>query len=243
MITDLQRSVAENTKNSHWLYRKVTEMEAYFNRRVNELQNHINMLEAKVFVQDRVSDELLKEINRLEQRNRRPCAIIEGIEKKKGETSETLRKHVVDILDQVETDISIEQVDKFHRNGPIYDGKRQDIIVRFDSHSAKEKVYKARKKTRNNVRIKPSLTRRNKDLLRDARKVIEDLHYDLPPITDNPPEYIFPNVHGEVVVKFTKETDEGMFVTIDSLEHLYRILHLSDDHFDTWDYFENESNY
>ena len=95
------------------------------NRRISELQTQVHLLEAKVFVQDRVSDQLLIEINRLEQRNRRPCLIIEGIDKKKGENMDDLKNHVVNVLDQVDTDISLHDVDKFHRNGPLRDEKNK----------------------------------------------------------------------------------------------------------------------
>ena len=234
------KTVAENTNNSHWLYNRLAEVEKTLNRRISELQTQVHSLEAKNFVQDRVSDQLLIEINRLEQRNRRPCLIIEGIDKKKGENMDDLKNHVVNVLDQVDTDISLHDVDKFHRNGPLHDGKKQDIIVRFKTHSAKESVYRARKKTHNNIRISPSLTRRNKDLLLDSRKFLKDFHYDLSN-TENPPEFIYSNIHGEIVVKFKKETRRGMFVTFETLEQLHSILHMSETNLeevhDSWDCF------
>ena len=239
-ITDLQASVTENKNNCHWLYKKFSEMEKCFNRRINELETQVHLLEAKVFIKDRVSDELLNEINRLEQRNRRPCIIVEGIDKKKGENADDLRSHIENVLEQVETDVSLGDVDKFHRNGPVHDGKRQDIIVRFKTHAAKEKVYRARKKTQNKVRITPSLTRRNKDLLKDSKQFIKDFQYDVSN-TNNPPEYVFSNIHGEITLKFKKETKRGMFVTFDTLEQLQFILHMSETNLeeknDSWDHF------
>ena len=36
----------------------------------------------------------------------------------------------------------------------------------------------------------------------------------------NAPEFVFANIHGELQVKFKKETDKGMFVTLNSVKDL-----------------------
>ncbi len=138
----------------------------------------------------------------------------------------------------------MDDVDKLHRNGRIHDGYKQEIIVRLKTHSAKESVYRARKKTSDNVRIRPSLPKANKTLLHEAREVIEDYRYK--EYSNNPPEAVFANIHGDIQVKFAKESSKGMFVTIKSLEHLSHILYtsesnVSDGEFDIiWDFYEDQ---
>ena len=77
-------------------------------------------------------------------------------------------------------------------------------------------------------------------MLLDSRKFLKDFKYDLSN-TENPPEFIHPNIHGEIVVRFKKETRRGMFVTFDTLEQLHSILHMSETNLeevnDSWDCF------
>ena len=68
--------------------------------------------------------------------------MIVGIRKEQGESSEDLKKEVSKMIDKTNGELTMADVDKFHRDGPRFGGK-QDIIVRFHSHSAKETFYKS----------------------------------------------------------------------------------------------------
>ena len=66
------------------------------------------------------------------------------------------------------------EYDKIHRHGKV-NGTKQNVIVRFRSHQYPSDLYCARKKIKNcNIRLKPSLTKKRTELLRNATERIED---------------------------------------------------------------------
>ena len=209
------------------------------------MQGEIDSLRSLVFVQSKVSDALRNEVNRLQQFTRRPCISISGIDKTRGESKDDLQKSIQGILDEVDCDVTLHDVDKFHRDGPTYDGFKQDIIVRFKSHAAKESVYRARKSTTGRVRIRPSLTKSNKILLDEARNVLKNYNVDNSNMK-NPPVAVFPNIHGEIQVKFTEDTKKGMFIGFNSIEQLAHILSCAESEsvheLDVWNFSESETD-
>ena len=46
---------------------------------------------------------------------------------------------------------------------------------------------------------------------------------------NNPPIAIFADVHGDIQIKFSKKTRHGMYVKLNSLEHLSLVLQTSED--------------
>ena len=77
------------------------------------------------------------------------------------------------VLDEANSTTTIDDVDKFHRVGPKKDDK-QDIIVGFKSHTAKENVYLKRKSVRWGVKIRPSLAPGRKALLDEATQLVDE---------------------------------------------------------------------
>ena len=65
----------------------------------------------------------------------------------------------------------MEDVDKLHRVGPPKQGK-QDIIVRFKSHTAKENFFR-RKEYIKNIGVRPSLAPERSKLLEEAITMLE----------------------------------------------------------------------
>ena len=110
----------------------------------------------------------------------------------------------------------------------------------FKSHDSKESVYRARKKTTGGVRIRPSLTKANKTLLYEAREALDEYKYK-ESNSDNLPA-IFANIHGDIQAKFEKETKNGLYITLKSVEHLSLILAESgmdsndEEKLDTWNF-------
>ena len=88
-------------------------------------------------VKDRVHEELKIQLNNLQQYSRRYSVIVKGIEKEYHESKDSLRTKVHKIVEEVASATKVEDIDKFHRNGPTID-QEQDTIIRFKSHSAKE---------------------------------------------------------------------------------------------------------
>ena len=66
------------------------------------------------------------------------------------------------------------EYNKIHRHGKV-NGTKQDIMIRFRSQQYPSDLYYARKKIKNrNIRLKPSLTNKRTELLRNATERIED---------------------------------------------------------------------
>ena len=215
-----QNDVINNqTQVINSLVEKVNNQGVVIAKLKNDLQRNVSLIAVK----DCVFAALEKEVHRLQQYTRRYSVVVTGIEKKRGEKIDGLKKDIEDLIEKVESSTTMADVDKFHRNGPVKDGE-QDVIIRFKSHSAKEDFYKKRKTTNDaNIKIRPSLSTHSKYLLhaaQDHMKQYEDNHS----IMSNRPEFVFANLHGVLQVKFQKATKRGLFVGFESLEELACII-------------------
>ena len=170
-------------------------------------------------MKDIVIERLRAEVNNLQQYTRRPCVVISGIEKRQNEKHDELKNEIEKILQKVDSGVSLDDVDKLHRNGPIRDGN-QEVIVRFKTHSDKESFYKGRKKvTDQRIKIRPSLTKESKDLLNSAVRYLDKLHNEDDKL-DNPPHFVMANIHGQIQLKMKKEHDGRLFFPINSMKDL-----------------------
>ena len=114
----------------------------------------------------------------LEQYGRRLCLRINGAPVKWDETSDDVLKYIKEIFDEGELDIPDTVTDRAHRITPECSDykikkKRKAIIVRFTTLRHKTLVYWARKKIRNNVKIRLDLTKERHDLLLEANNLVE----------------------------------------------------------------------
>ena len=156
-------------------------------------------------VTETVSKLLEKKEDHFEACSRRPCLVVSGVKKEKKKNMENLTETIIDKLGQ--TGISKEElkinIDKLQRAGPYQPSTNtQPVIVRFRSHSFKEKIYNKRKNVNKNIKLVPSLTRHHLRLLNkmqialndskengilDAVKfVFADLHSSLKLVQQNP---------------------------------------------------------
>ena len=173
-----------------------------------------------IAIKDRVAEIMKEELHRLQQYTRRYSVAVVGIEKRRGEKRDHLTKEVEKLVNAVDSSTTMDDVDKFHRNGPAK-GNEQEVIIRFKSHSAKEAFYRARKTMNDetDIKIRPSLSPNQKALLYKLQQQLHE-YEDLSGIS-NPPEYVFANIHGEIQVKFKEESKKGsMFVTLNSVKDL-----------------------
>ena len=209
--------------------------------RKNELD--IERFHSLATLKDNVIVKLQHQINQQEQRSRRPCATVVGIPKRKEESSDDLKREVVKLLDKSNGKVSLEDVDKFHRDGPRY-GSKQEVIIRFRTHAAKESFYKARKNIvggSETLKILPSLSKATKKLLHDSSDEVS--YYEK---LSNPPQFVLPDVHGNLMIKFTCESRLGLFVHFDSMDTfrstVYRAQHTdeADDEFNCYDISDSE---
>ena len=118
------------------------------------------------------------------------------------------------------------EVDKFHRNGRREDNE-QDVIIRFKSHAAKESFYNSRKNLPNkNLKIQPSLSPERKKFLEKAREELKTYHgnAEAEPYS-NPPHFVLPDQHGNLLLKFHHKTKDGLFLRFNSLQELHGLIY------------------
>ena len=190
-------------------------------KRVNELQGELMQMDAKFAVRDHVVEALRNEVHRLQQYTRRYSVAVVGIDKKRNETDESLREEVLKLVADINSTSKEDDIDKFHRNGRLFNGKDQEIIIRFKSHAAKEAFYRARKNlppSRKSVKIRPSLSTNQKNLLRDSQSWVEE--YCLNSEMVNPVQFVFANIHGEIQAKMQKKYRGSPFITFNSVQDL-----------------------
>ena len=192
-------------------------------QRLSSLEQKHDILNSIMFVRDRVIENLRKELTRLQQYTRRPNISVFGIPKVKKETHEQLKERIYNLVTEVGCDVSMANIDKFHRDGPSF-GDDQSVIIRFKSHEHKELFYKeGRKKVKanqSNIKIKPNLCPERKKLLKSAVDFVDSFTADV----YNPPDFAYADVHGNIKLKMKYRTKNGMFFDVDSLQDVAWVI-------------------
>ena len=176
-------------------------------------------------IHERTTHLLQQRIDQLEQYTRRYSVIVKGIAANRTENQESLKTQVSELVEACNSSTKFEDVDKFHRNGPVKDDKNQDLIIRFRSHQAKEQFYNNRKNIADKrVKIQPSLSPERKKLLEAAREQVNAYNEDNPNTKQNLPHFVLPDVHGNLLVKMKNRTPRGLFLKFNSLQELHAII-------------------
>lgn len=110
----------------------------------------------------------------LEQYSRRNSVRISGIPVEENEDTD---KIVLELADTMDVSLNISNLDRTHRIGPTKKRKR-DIIVKFATYRARQKLITERKKLRDmpdldTVYINEDLTMARSKLLYDARRLVK----------------------------------------------------------------------
>ena len=187
--------------------------------RLNRLENRVSEMSTSGFMKDHVIKELQKQVVNLQQYTRRYSVSISGITKQRHEKREDLKKEIEKIIEKAGSDMS--DVDKFHRDGPVR-GNDQQVILRFKTHSAKEAFFRARKQN-DTIKVRPSLTKANKDVLNEAVDFLEKTQEPFHRL-QNPPHFVMANMHGNIQVKMHKETTKGLFFQFNTMEQFISII-------------------
>ena len=195
-------------------------------------------------VKDRVIDELTQQLNKMQQYTRRYSVSIAGLKKDKYEKYDDLKKEIHSLIEKTDGVVSTDDVDKFHRDGPQF-GSKQDVILRFKSHAAKEAFYNNRKKIAGeNVKIRPSLTDGTKQLMKATNEATKDYAS-----LQNPPEFVLPDIHGNLLMKMKNRSRLGLFVKFRNMETFRTNVLLAqhtdeiDDAFDAYDVSSSEDEH
>ena len=143
-----------------------------------------------------LQEQLTAKTDELEMYSRRSCIVLTGLCKEENENLNKLKEDVAETL--CETGISKEitnNIDKLHRIGKTDKNRTQNTIIKFKSHSFKEKIYfKIKAIKQRDVKIKLSLTKHWIELLKDANTLI----------TDNPWTnflFAYADVHGNLKIR------------------------------------------
>ena len=147
----------------------------YLEKRVQDLENELVTVR-------HVNNILNREVDQLQQYQRRSCIVIDGINTEKEESIDRITKKARNVLihnlklDEKEVD---SEMDKVHRVGKPKDGK-QATILKFKSHSFRAKVYEKRKSIKNKkLKVRVSLTKKRSDLIKYAYSITEDKSLNL----------------------------------------------------------------
>lgn len=188
--------------------------------KIFSLEQEVQSLQGVLATSKHVSSMLQIQLDNQEAYSRRPCLVISGVDSQLKE--EQLNQKVVDIIGEtgVDGEIIQDNIDKLHSIGKKNDNRNtQSVIVKFKTHSFKEKVYRKRNTIKNTrIKLRPSLTKRRQDLLDEVNKCIsESTDPDLPV------KFAFPDVHGTLKV-LMKEGITPKFQTFNSIIEYYGIL-------------------
>ena len=108
------------------------------------------------------------------------------------------------------------EFDKAHRIGPVFDNKKQAVILRLKSHGICRDLYANRKNGNKSTRIRPSLTKHRSATLKSPKDLIANN-------PNYPLAFAFSDILGNLKVK-TKERLNGRFIhdfyDLDDLQHI-----------------------
>ena len=147
--------------------------------RIVKLEEHVIVFEGGLasvsHVTSVLQEQLTARTDKLEMYSRRSCIVLTGLSKKEYENLNKLKEYVLETL--CETGISKEEIsgniDKLHKIEKTNKNNTQNTIVKFKSHSFKEKIYFKRKAVKQrDVKSKPSLTKHQIELLKNTNTLI-----------------------------------------------------------------------
>lgn len=201
-------------------------MSEEFKKRIEELESKNKALEERFAkleetqaILTHVNSMLSKEVDRLNQYTRRSTIVIRNVFLPEKETVEQVENGVKDIIMKMDLPEVLPDFDKAHRLGKVktVDGKKmQDVIARFKSHSSRYKVFNRRKSVEN-VRISPHLTKTRSQLLADAvnlTNAIEKVKWG----------FVFANSHGDLLLRTNEKHKGKHYFSFDSVDSLNKQL-------------------
>ena len=142
---------------------------------INGLQIKIEHLERKQLSSDYYHSLHTRTIDDSVQYSKKVNLIISGMAIKDVDSNIVIRQKILDEIHHLQLNISEFEVDRAHRHGRAYTDNKgkfcQDIIVRFTTWSARDKLYKARKSSR--YFCTADLTVRRKSILENAMRSVK----------------------------------------------------------------------
>ena len=153
------------------------------NDRIDGLESNINTLQTKNEELEKENSSLITRIAALEkiadqseQYSRRNSLRISGFKEYTGENTDDI---VVNMAATIGCDLQLNEIDRSHRVGKPDATKirHREILVKFASYRARQKLYKMRTSLKDNgyagVFLNEDLTRKRSNVLFEARKVVK----------------------------------------------------------------------
>ena len=136
-----------------------------------ERDQEVKHLKEEISKMSNEMKDLKKEVDRQEQYSRRNCLLVHGV---KEEQNEDTDKVVIKLIrDNLEEDISLEDLDRTHRIGSSRNsnGKTRPIIIKFARYNVRRRVFSNKKKLKGKpASITESLTKFRVEKLQEARE-------------------------------------------------------------------------
>ena len=122
-------------------------------------------------------EKLETKMDTAEQYSRRNCLRVAGVPENPSEDTDG---YILSLSRAIGAEVTLDDIERSHRVGPIREGQRRDIIVKFSSYRNRRKVYGARTKTKEcgymGVFINEDLTKPRNKILLKARKMVKEKH-------------------------------------------------------------------
>ena len=196
------------------LEKRVEEVE----KRNKSLEEKVTVLESDNIISQKVSKLLATDLDRLDQYHRRSNIIVSNVLKQENEKNEDVIEKVNNIIAKdLNLPNVVNQIDKLHHIGKTRErnGKKtRDIIIRFKSHRARYEVYEKRKSS-NNIKIKPNLTKKRQTLRYDATQLVEN---------NDKVDFAYADIHGDIKVRLVNLHKGKYAHNINSIEELEDLL-------------------
>ena len=147
--------------------------------RIANLESTVESLQSELVITKNVNDILTNEFDHLQQYQWRQCIVIDSLQTTPNETISQITQKAENALAQhlkLDPDEVVNEIGKCHRIGQLKNDGTWSTIVRFKSHSFREKAYVSRKKCINhNIKIRLSLTRKRRKTSTYAYKISDKL--------------------------------------------------------------------
>ena len=147
------------------------------------MESHIKALQTKNETLEKQNNSLMSRVASLaktadqaEQYSRRNCLRISYYEEKKDENTDVI---VMNMAADIGCDLQLNEIDRSHRVGKPHANrsKYREIIVKFTSYRARQKLYKMRTALKDNgyagMFLNEDLTKYRSNVLFEARKVVK----------------------------------------------------------------------
>jgi septal ring factor EnvC (AmiA/AmiB activator) len=191
---------------------------------INNLEQKLAERDTQIYTLEKKVVDLETDVDSLEQYGRRMNFRVENVPYDEGETNDSLKQKVINIMQEAGADISAKDIVRHHRSNKLQTaannvstdrqqrgaGKYSQVIVKVNNWRARESAHLSRNTARGKGHpIKQDLTARRRELIAKANDTIISWG-DLPT-----PVFCYANINCEPTIRRGREVKK--FTSIDSM--------------------------